>query len=174
MREGLIKLEQYLSDGTKRIVNLLSQGHVSGLEAMTSGCYEHTAIACQSAAVCKIPKQVVVRLAPKLFGQLMRKWHDSVVKTQECLRDLTSGSARQRVARLFLALPPANISRCHLFGREDVGALLGVTTETASRIVAEIKRGGAVREVASNIFERDFAELERIASGKSSGYTGFT
>ncbi len=166
VREGLIKLEQTLSDGSWRIVNLLSQGHVSGLEAVTSECYGHTAVVLQSATVCKIPKEVVVRLAPKLHGQLMKKWHESMVKTQECLRELTSGSARQRVSRLFLALPVSLGARCHLFGREDVGALLGVTTETASRTVAEIKRSGAIHEVAPNVFELNRDELERIASGK--------
>ena len=166
VREGLIKLEQYLPDGTRRIVNLLSRGHVSGWEAMTTDHYEHTAIALQSSAICKIPKDVVVRLGPKLLGQLMKKWHESMITTQECLRDLTSGSARQRVARLFLALPVPKGGRCHLFGREDVGALLGVTTETASRTVADLRRSGAVREITPNVFERDEAELERIAAGK--------
>lgn len=31
---------------------------------------------------------------------------------------------------------------CELFGREDMGSMLGITTETASRIVAEFKRSG--------------------------------
>ena len=167
VREGLIKLEQSLSCGTNRIVNLLSQGHVSGLEAMAAEHYEHTAVALQSSAICKIPKAVVVRLAPKLLGQLMKKCHESVVNTQECLRELTSGSARQRVARLFLLLPAITKTRCHLFGRDDVAALLGVTTETASRTVSDLKRAGAVVEVAPNIFDLNVSELERIASGKT-------
>ncbi len=166
VRSGLIKLEQILADGTKRIVNLLSHCHVSGLEAMTAERYEHTCIVLQAAQVCKIPKEVVVKLAPKLIGQLMKKWHESMLSTQECLRDLSTGSARQRVARLFLVLPRSVGPRCQLFGREDVGALLGVTTETASRIVAEIKRCGAVREVAPNVFELNITELEQIAFGK--------
>ncbi len=166
IREGLLKLEQYLPDGTRRIVNLLGQGHVGGLEIMSCGTYEHTAIALQSSTVCRIPKEVVLRLAPKLHTQLINKWHDSMVQTQACLREFTSGSARQRLARLFLMLPSREGVRFQLFSREDVGALLGVTPETASRTVGELKRAGAVREISSNLFERDIPELERIAGEK--------
>ena len=167
VRQGMLKLEQYMSDGSKRILNLLWQGDLAGLEIMATDCYEHTAIALEPSTVCRIPKELVVKLAPKLHDQITQKWYHSLVKTQECLRDLGSGSARQRVARLFLLLPEAdNGNECHLFAREDVGALLGVTTETASRAVAEFKRAGVVREKSPNIFIRNRAKLETIAGGR--------
>ncbi len=165
VRSGLVKLEQYLTDGTRRIVSLAGQGDVLGLEATVSPVYEHTAIALQPTAVCRIPKGIVGRLSDKLNRQIMRKWHESVQKAHACTRDLSTGAARQRVARLFLFLASADSARCRLFSREDVGALLGVTTETASKTVAEFKRLGLVREVAANVFERDIAALERIAAG---------
>ena len=94
----------------------------------------------------------------------MKKWHDAVQHSHECTRELSTGSARQRVARLFSLLAPAAIRRCRLFGRDDMGALLGITTETASRIVAELKRAGAVSEIAPNTFERNLDALDRIAA----------
>ncbi len=168
VREGLVKLEQYLVDGTRRIVSLASQGDVLGLEATIAEDYENTAIALQPTKVCRIPKEVVARLSPKLHRQLMRKWGESVQAAHACIRELSTGSARQRVARLFLLLAPDSARRCRLFGREDVGALLGVTTETASKTVAEFKRQGAVTEVAVNLFERNVPALEAIAAGGAS------
>ncbi|MEJ2623721.1 MAG: Crp/Fnr family transcriptional regulator [Pseudolabrys sp.] len=165
VRSGLVKLEQYLSNGTRRIVSLTTQGDVLGLEATVAESYEHTAIALQPAAICRIPKAIVGQLSQKLNRQLMRKWHDSVQKANVCTRELSTGNARQRMARLFLFLAPAETERCRLFGREDVGALLGVTTETASKTVAEFKRQGLITEVATNVFARDIAALERIAAG---------
>ena len=164
VREGLLKLEQYLPDGNYRIVSLLGQGDVAGLEATVSDVYEHAAVALQPSKVCRIPKDVVARLSPKLHRQLMKKWHDAVQRSHECTRELSTGSARQRVARLFGLLAPASVNRCRLFGRDDLGALLGITTETASRIVAELKRSGVVTEIAPNIFERDLAALDLIAA----------
>ena len=166
VRAGLVKLEQYLPDGARRIVSLAGQGDVLGLEATVAQSYEHTAIALQPTELCRIPKGIVGQLSQKLNRQLMRKWHDSVQTAHTCIRDLATGHARRRVARLFLILAPPSARRCRLFGREDVGALLGVTTETASKTVAEFKRLGLVTEVAVNVFERDIAALERVAAGE--------
>jgi CRP/FNR family transcriptional regulator, anaerobic regulatory protein len=136
------------------------------LEATVSDVYEHAAVALQAVRACRIPKEVVNRLSPKLHRQLMNKWHDAVKKSHDCLRELSTGSARQRVARLFLLLAPTDTAECRLFGREDVGALLGVTTETASRLVAELKRQGVVREQSPNLFTCDRATLEAIAAAE--------
>lgn len=163
VREGLLKQEQYLPDGTLRIVSLLRQGDVAGLEAMVAAEYEQTSVALQPTKVCRLPKEVVSRLSPKLHRQLMNKWYGSVQRSHECTRELSTGSAKQRVARLFLILAPHEVRQCRLFGREDVGALLGITTQTASRIVAEFKRIGLVREVAPNFFERAIEGLQKTA-----------
>ncbi len=165
VREGLLKLQQSLSDGSLRIVNILGQGQVAGLEVTVGGRYEHTAIALQPTKLCRIPREVVDHLAPKLHRQLMKKWHESLSRAHECTRELATGHARQRVARLFLMLAPAEETRVRLFGREDVGSLLGITTETASRMIADLKRSGVVREVALNLFERDIPQLTAIAAG---------
>ena len=62
-------------------------------------------------------------------------------------------------------LAPPHTEHCHLFGREDVGALLGITTETASRTVSEFKKSRAISEIASNVFIRDVPVLTRISEG---------
>ncbi len=164
VREGLLKLEQYLPDGAQRIVSLLRPGDVAGLDALVAATYEHAAIALQPTKVCRLPKDVVSRLSPKLHRQLMKKWHDAVLRSHECTRELSTGSARQRIARLFVLLAPGPDELCRLFGREDVGALLGITTQTASRTVAEFKRAHLVREVGPNLFRRDLERLEKIAA----------
>jgi CRP-like cAMP-binding protein len=164
VREGLLKLEQYLPDGTQRIVSLLGPGQVAGLEAMVAGAYEQSAVALQSTRVCRLPIGIVARLSGKLHRQLMKKWHEAVLKAHACTRELATGSARQRVARLFLMLTPPDSSHCRLFGREDMGALLGVTTETASRTVAEFKRTGVIREITANSFDYEPEAMKRIAA----------
>jgi CRP-like cAMP-binding protein len=167
VREGLLKLEQYLPDGAHRILRTGLQGDVLGLEATVADFYEHTAVAIRSAHLCRIPKETIDALSPKINPQLMQKWHDSVQKAHALIRELTTGHARQRMARLFLTLAPLETRTCRLFGREDVGALLGVTTETASKTVAKFKRLGVIREVADNVFERNIAALERLALGET-------
>lgn len=176
IRSGLVKLVQYLPDGTQRIVRLLRSGAVAGLEVMIGRSYEHTAVVLQSAMVCRLPREVLDRLSretPRLHRQLMTKWHDSLKQADDWLTDLNTGSSRQRMARLFLhlldaaALPccgvPDSDGKVQMLVREDVGAILSVTTETASRVVAEFKRAGLVAETAPNIFTCDRVALEETA-----------
>jgi len=41
---------------------------------------------------------------------------------------------------------------CELFNREDIGAMLGITTETASRVIAEFKRNGTLEHIGPGEF----------------------
>ena len=50
--------------------------------------------------------------------------------------------------------------------REDIGALLGITTEHASRTVSELKRMDAIFEVSGNRFRCDLDELSCISAAQ--------
>ena len=166
-RSGLIKLVQYLPDGTHRIVRLLGAGAVAGLEVLAGRDYEHAAEVLHPAQVCRLPREVVERLnreTPRLHRQLMNKWSESLRLADEWLTELNTGTSRQRMARLFLHLAAlSEDGLCHMLARDDVGAILSLTTETCSRTVAEFKRGGAVRETRANIFVLDHEQLQAIA-----------
>ncbi len=169
IRQGFLKLERRIADGTTRIVCILGKGHISGLESLVTGVYEQSATSLSPTIVCQIPKALVLELMPQLHGPILKKWHDVTLKIQECLREFSTGSAKQKVARLFLLLDIDKDGRCQLFGRENVGALLGISEETASRIIADMKRNRIVCEVSQNIFERNIPELRSIATGKKRG-----
>lgn len=167
VRSGLIKLVQYLPNGGQRIVRLLRAGDTAGLEAALGEPYRHTAIAVHPVLACRIPRAVIQRLSDEtvhLHQQLLRRWHRAVERADAFLVELGTGSARARVARLVLTLVDDG-GECDFFGREDVGAVLGITTETASRIVAEFKRQGLLDETRPNHFRCDTAALRGIADG---------
>lgn len=167
IRSGLVKLVQFLPDGTQRIVRLLRQGAVAGLEVLVGRPYEHTAIVIREAETCRLPREVVERLSketPRLHARLMERWYQSLHQADEWLIELSTGSARRRLARLFLKLA-ADLpgEPVLLSGREDLGAMLGLGMETASRTVAEFKRSGLVTERASNVFDCNLTGLEAVA-----------
>ncbi len=167
IRDGLVKLVQTLPDGSERVVRLLRRGDVAGLEASLGEAYEHTAVALRPSRLCRLPRLTIRRLleeTPRLQQQLMRRWHESVRAADLWLTGLSTGPARARVARLVLWLMEQETGTCHLFGRENMGAMLGVTTETASRTIARFKRDGLLREIAPNHFACDREALETLAS----------
>lgn len=166
VRRGLIKLVQYLPDGTERIVRLVSATDVVGLEALLDTPYQHDAIAVQPVAVCRLPIDVLRRLHgedPALHKELLRRWQRALNEADAWLTELSTGSARRRVARLLMRLvDEKGVGRCILFNRRDMGAMLGVTTESASRVIAEFKRAGLLDESASG-FRIDVMAMKDIA-----------
>lgn len=167
LKSGLIKLEQYLPDGTQRIVRLLRPGDVAGLESAISNAYEHTAVALEPISVCRIPKTVVRTLneqTPRLHRRLMERWQHALQEADKWLTELSTGTARERVARLLLKQwDCTGGERFHLLGREDIGAMLGITTETSSRVVAEFKRAKYIEVGGGRARVLDTEALEKIA-----------
>ncbi len=167
VRSGIIKLTQYLPDGSQRIVRLLRTGDVAGLEAIINPGYEHFAVVLRDVELCQIPREVVERLnveTPRLHKQLLSRWHSAVRSADEWLTELSTGSSKSRVARLVIGLSDEKDNSCTLFSREDLGAILGVTTETTSRIIAEFKREGALKSIGKNQFFADLDRLDDIAN----------
>ncbi|HUW51301.1 MAG TPA: Crp/Fnr family transcriptional regulator [Sulfuricella sp.] len=168
IRSGLLKLVQYLPDGRQRIVRLLRPTDVTGLEALLGQAYQHDAVVLQQSEVCRIPLEVIQRLDNenhKLHKELMVRWQYALEEADAWLTQLATGSARARMARLLLRLVGNGDGGCELFGREDMGSMLGITTETASRIIAEFKRSGALQDIPGGSgFKFDSAMLNRIAA----------
>ncbi len=168
IRKGLVKLVQYLPDGTQRIVRLLCSTDNAGLEALLTDSYEHTAIALQPTEICRIPVDTINELStskPQLYRDLMERWHQALGVADRWIIEFCTGSARARVARLLIWMCERNGgNRCMLFGREDLGALLGLTTETVSRIMAEFKRKRLISEPKPNELICRIEDLQALVS----------
>lgn len=152
VRSGLLKLVQYLPDGSERIVRLVRSCDNTGLEALLGQPYQHDAIAQQRSSVCRIPVKMIRQLGqddPKLYQELMVRWQRALSEADAWLTELATGAARQRLSRLLLRIvDDSGKGVCELFGRKDIAAMLGITTETASRMVAEFKREGLIVETS--------------------------
>jgi len=165
IRSGLVKLVRYLPDGTQRIVRLALTSDVIGLESLLDQPYEHEAIAMQPTDICSLPVSTVNELSkdnPTLHKELLHRWQRALSDADSWLTELSTGSARHRVARLLIRLADDTNgqSECRLFGREDLGAMLGITTETASRTIAEFKRKGWLQELSSNHYRVDTESMQ--------------
>jgi CRP-like cAMP-binding protein len=167
LREGLVKLVQYQPDGNQRILRLLKQGDVAGMEALVGESYQHDAVALEQVSVCRIPVTVVERLSrdtPRLHHQLLSRWQRALRDADAWLTTLSSGPAAQRVARLLVYLSDSHPDhRCFLPSRDDIGAMLGIASETASRVTADLKRKGWIRELDYRHVQVDSDALRAMA-----------
>lgn len=166
LRHGLVKLVSYLADGTVRIVRIIKKGDVVGLEALDNKNYFHHAIVLEDASFCRIPVRQIETLnenSPHLAKQLTSRWQRVIYDADFWLSQLSSGFAKQRVAYLLLYLSEGNQEQeVYLPSREDMGAMLAITTETASRVVAKFKRDNVIRLVSTHRVILDKARLTEL------------
>lgn len=167
IRKGIIKLVQYLPDGKQRIVRLVRTTDITGLEALLDDKYQHDAIALRTTEVCALPAPVIKRLSssnPALHKELMNRWQKALNEADSWITQLSTGSATQRVARLLLYQLCKNTQdQCELPLREDIAAILGITTETASRTIADFKRQGVIKESTRQRFIIDADKARNAA-----------
>ncbi len=168
VRSGLIKLVQYLPDGSQRIVRLVRSTDVLGLEMLVGQQYEHEAVVLRTTELCRYPKEAVNHLSrqnPVLHKDLMTRWQKALSEADAWITKLSTGSSRKRVANLLLRLIEAEGSTdCYLLSREDIGSILSMTIETASRTISEFKRTGLIKEISHNHFELDIPGLEAVVA----------
>jgi CRP-like cAMP-binding protein len=168
VRSGLLKLVQYLPDGTQRIVRLVRSTDVLGLEMMVADHYQHEAVVLSTTELCRYPAAAVNQLCHSnsvLHKDLMSRWHKALSEAEASLTLLSTGTAKRRMANLLLRLVDGSgSSECFLLSREDMGSILSITIETASRTISEFKRLGIITKIGHNHFHLDTPAVEAIAS----------
>lgn len=154
IRSGIVKLVQHLPNGEYRIVRLLTQGDLAGLENLDGQPASHEAIAMDHVRVCRIPRSVISTLrrdTPRLHDALMQRWQKALSSADDWITKLTTGKAQIRVARLLLLLDEnSDDESFFLPTREDMGAMLGITTESASKATAEFRRKALLKPLAQH------------------------
>jgi CRP/FNR family transcriptional regulator, anaerobic regulatory protein len=166
IRSGLLKLVQYMPDGVQRIVRLARPFDVIGLETMVTGQYEHEVIALKTTELCRYPVSAVEMLSkrnPVLHRDLIGRWQKALSEADSWLTQLSTGSAKKRVANLLLMLAN-DTAECDMLSREDVGSILSLTTETSSRVISEFKRNKLIDATRKNHFVLDTASLKQLVS----------
>lgn len=166
VRAGCVKIVHALGDGASRIVRLHWCGDAIGLEAALDEPYRHAAVVLQKADVCRIPVSIIRTLEtrnPDLYRQLMRRWQASLDEAESFITDLNTGTAEVRLARLLLKLDAHSDGRCvpDLL-REDIAAIIGVTTETASRLMADFRRRKLVWNEENRNMRCDTEALKKL------------
>ena len=165
-RAGCVKMVHTLDDGNRRIVRMHYRGDAIGLQSVVGQPNRNSAIVLQKADICRIPVSVIHTLKQRnsqIYEQLMRRWQASLDESESFITELGTGHAETRLARLLLKLDAHSERHCipNLL-REDIAAIIGVTTETASRLMADFRRRKLVDEVASKGLRCNQAALKSL------------
>ena len=149
LRSGIVRFERVTERGDRRIVRLVGRGDLIGQEVLLRRAYADDAIACTPVQLCSIPVHVVEQLAaqtPALVRELMRRWQCALEESEGWLSDLVTGPARRRMLRLLhkLAEHAGPDGLIWMPQRDEIGAMLNLTFETASRLISGLRREGVL------------------------------
>jgi CRP-like cAMP-binding protein len=149
LREGIVRFERVSERGDRRIVRLAGRGDLIGQEVLLRRPYADDAVACTPVHLCRIPAHLVDGLCgqnPALVRELMLRWQRALEDSEAWLAELATGPARRRALRLLnlLAAHAGADGRVWLPQRDEIGAMLNLTFETASRLISQFKREGLI------------------------------
>ncbi len=146
IREGIVRLERSTDSGDRRIVRLVGRGDLLGQEALIDRRHTDDAIACTPVSLCRIPRRLVGTLSEHqaMVDELMQRWQSALDDAQAWVTQLTTGAAGRRMLHLLVKLDEHTDEKGLIWlpRREDMGAMLDMTIETASRLVSRFKREG--------------------------------
>lgn len=166
VRAGIVRFQRLTAGGDRRIVRLAGRGDLIGQEALLQQPYAEEAVACTPVQLCRIPQQLVAQLGQAdaaLTQELMRRWQRALEQAGLWAAELTSGVARRRVLKLLgeLSRLADDGDEIWMPRREDMGAMLGLTVETASRMVSQLRREGVLKSLSQRRALLDPAALGR-------------
>ena len=166
IREGLVRFERSSEHGDRRIVRIAGRGDLIGQEALLQRPYADDAVACTEVHLCRIPRALIDQLAQgrdALPRELMLRWQWALDAAEAWVSDLSTGPARRRLLHLLQRLGnhagPDNT--IWLPRREEIGAMLDMTVETASRLVSALRREGVLTLTPGRSALLDRAALRR-------------
>ena len=169
IRRGMVKLIYTDEDGEYRIVRLMGPGTVIGLELLDGAKgYHHTAVGITDVDLCRIPVATVEQLEtehPALCTRVADQLQEQLNLADQWIIALGSGSAKHRVARLVLMLNEFYADKDGIFillSREDMAAMIGIATETVSRMIAEFKRLNILNKTSKKHYTCDATALNEI------------
>jgi CRP/FNR family transcriptional regulator len=174
VKTGKVKVFQYGDEGKEQIVRLAREGDILGYRALLSGDkYSCSAESIEDAQVCFIPKNDFLNLLSSsgpLSMQIMKLLSEDLKKAEHKITDLAQKPVRERVAEALLFLKETygldtdNQTINVVLSREDIANIVGTATETAIRLLSELKHDNIIALNGKKIAIIDHQKLVKVAN----------
>jgi CRP/FNR family transcriptional regulator len=174
LTQGAVKLYKLLPDGRRQITGFLFEGDFLGI-AMNEK-YAYSAEAVGPVSLCRFSRRKLEALLdefPKLEKRLLGMASNELVQAQDQILLLGRKTAQEKIVSFLLNLStratkrgaaPSPISLP--MGRADIADYLGLTTETVSRSITNLKRNSHIRLLQGGKVELpDLEALQELAEG---------
>lgn len=172
--EGAVKLYRLLPDGRRQITGFLFQGDFLGLGGRSTANF--TAEALTPLQACRFRRadfDQLLNAMPALEHRLVSLAGDELMAAQEQIVLLGRKTAKERLASFLIRLSErqqllgGSEGQVHLpMTRLDIADYLGLTIETVSRVITQLKTSGLIRLLPGNdIALPDIEALRALGDG---------
>ncbi len=175
LTEGMVKICAHPSDGREQIVGLSMPGKLLlGLQSIREDRYAYTAIASTRVRACKIDHRLIINRSyddPEVAMRLIAAMNAQLAYSRALMEVMGHTNAAAKIASLILLMTPGSErGACGFpmpFSRSEMASILGLSEETVCRLMASMKRSGAIYAPRGKIEIRDWQRLHAIAQGES-------
>ena len=172
--EGVIKIYKTLADGRRQVTGFLFPGDFLGL--VDNSTYAYSAETLTPSRLCRFGRhefETLLDALPRLEHRLLGMASHEIAAAQDRMVLLGRKSARERVASFLLMLSKAGAGREQQvkalslpMSRSDIADYLGLTMETVSRNLTQLKRRRLIEiPDGKRLRVLDTAALRRVATG---------
>jgi CRP/FNR family transcriptional regulator len=173
IRSGKVKILKTDVSGRSRVTAILQAGDLFGFEAIFDDAYDSFAEALTDCELCLASADHLNRLVadePRIATDLARYLHRQLCRTRDRQAAVSATGAAAKVAGYLLhslKWSDERNDRDSIVARDltlgDLGGILGISPETACRVLANLKTKGIVETRPAGILVRDVESLRRIA-----------
>jgi len=171
---GKVKLFQLAENGREQIVRLAKPGDAIGYRALLGNeKYTASAETLEESNICFIPKELFFNIMsrnPTITTQLLNLLSHDLKNAERKITDLAQKPVRERMAEALLFIKETygyesdkrtiNV----VMKREELANLVGTTTETAIRLLADFKHEQLIELVNKKIKIIDLKKLTDITN----------
>lgn len=172
---GVAMIYKLLPDGRRQVTGFLYPGDHFGI--VVAGLHAYSVEAVTALSLCRFDRGQFERLLerfPQLERRLLRESSNELIANQEQMMLLGRKTAIEKVASFLISLSKRRSVQPFVAGRlwipmrrSDIGDYLGLTTETTSRMLTQLKARELIALGADHRVEiLDDEALEMIAQGE--------
>ena len=174
IKDGVCKVSKMSDNGRDQIVNLVRKGDILGERSLINDETSNLkAIAVNDMEVCFIPKDEIVRDLednPKFTMDILKNMALSLKSADNFIVDMAQKTVKQRLASTLLSLDERfskneNGSLDILLSREDIANIIGTATESAIRLLSDLKKKKIINLKGKEVFILDIQALKNISTG---------
>jgi len=172
VRDGQLKLTVVEADGREQIIRIAVGGQLIGYNSLDDQHHAYTATALTEVRLCGIRHRDMLQVLDSnvdVSRRMVELLNDELAQARSLIRILGQKTAAEKIALFLLSLAPPYlaptpaISHPLPLSRREIADMLGLTEETVSRLMAELRRERIIEAPRGEVRILDRHALHRFA-----------